>query len=308
MDRHDPHWEERLRAGPAEADALLASMRPLVSHVLVRPFVEAYRIVADVLADDGTLTDSGEVIRRALGLGRQYVAQRRLRSSEAVSALLFQTAFQLVSNRGLIGGSGGEDLAARQAAFLDELRNLLRRLDRIEDLVIRRYIRDAVRTRPAQLPRDPARSADVGREVLTGEGGAVGDDVSRGAFEDDPAAIVASAGAEVDNPVGVRHDRLVMLDDDHRLTRVDQPVKQFEQLLDVGEVQAGGRLVQDVDAAQVGHVGGQLEPLPLAAGQRGERLADGEVAEPDVGEPAEDGVRGRRVRLAGAEELTRLSH
>jgi len=148
MDRHDPRWEERLRAGPAEADALLASMRPLVSHVLVRPFVEAYRIVADVLADDGTLTDKDEVIRRALGLGRQYVAQRRLRSSEAVSALLFQTAFQLVSNRGLIGG-GGEDLAARQA-FLDELRNLLRRLDRIEDLVIRRYIRDVVQTRPAQ--------------------------------------------------------------------------------------------------------------------------------------------------------------
>jgi glycerol-3-phosphate O-acyltransferase len=154
MDRHDPRWEERLRSGPAEADALLASMRPLVSHVLVRPFVEAYRIVADVLADDGTLTDKDEVIRRALGLGRQYVAQRRLRSSEAVSALLFQTAFQLVSNRGLIGG-GGEDLAARQAAFLGELKNLLRRLDRIEDLVIRRYIRDAVQTRPAQLPAQP---------------------------------------------------------------------------------------------------------------------------------------------------------
>jgi hypothetical protein len=48
---------------------------------------------------------------------------------------------------------------------------------------------------------------------------------------------------------------------------------------------------------------GQLEPLPLAAGQRCERLAEAEVAEPDVGEPAEDGVRGRRARLAGAEEL-----
>ena len=44
--------------------------------------------------------------------------------------------------------------------------------------------------------------------------------------------------------------------------------------LNVGEVEADGRLVEDVDAALVGHVGGQLEPLPLAAGQRGERLAD----------------------------------
>jgi hypothetical protein len=50
-------------------------------------------------------------------------------------------------------------------------------------------------------------------------------------------------------------------------------------------------------------VGGELEPLALAAGQRGERLADGEVAEPDVREPLEDPVRGRHLRLAVGEEL-----
>jgi hypothetical protein len=43
-------------------------------------------------------------------------------------------------------------------------------------------------------------------------------------------------------------------------------------------------------------------------GQRRERLAEAEVAEPDVGEPVEDGVRGRRARLAGAEELLGLGH
>ena len=157
MDRHEPgspSWEERLRAGPMEADALLAQMRPLVSHVLVRPFVEAYRIVADVLAgpdvptgSDGS-ADRDEVTRRALGLGRQYVAQRRLRSSESVSVLLFQTALQLAGNRGLLGP--GEDLAAQRAGFQAELRDLLRRLDEIENLAIRRYIRDAVAARPAE--------------------------------------------------------------------------------------------------------------------------------------------------------------
>ncbi|HET7171859.1 MAG TPA: excinuclease ABC subunit UvrA, partial [Gaiellales bacterium] len=44
-----------------------------------------------------------------------------------------------------------------------------------------------------------------------------------------------------------------------------------EQLLDVGQVEAGGRLVQDVDPALVAHVRGQLQALALAAGQRGER-------------------------------------
>jgi len=163
MDRHDPDWEEHLRAGPAGADALLARMRPLVSHLLVRPFVEAYRLVADVLAHDeppsegasadgasaaGASADDAEVIRRALGLGRQYVAQRRLRSSEAVSVLLFQTALALMRNRGLL--EGGSDLAERRSVFLAELRDLLKRLDRIEDLAIRRYIRDAVRDDPLE--------------------------------------------------------------------------------------------------------------------------------------------------------------
>jgi glycerol-3-phosphate O-acyltransferase len=146
MDRHDPAWEERLRSGPDEADALLAEMRPLVSQVIVQPFVQAYRLVADVLASDDTLAvgeqaDDAEVIKRALGLGHQYVAQGRLRSSESVSVLLFATAMQLARNRGLF--EPGEDLGKRRSAFLNELRDLLRRLDRIEDLAIRRYIRDA---------------------------------------------------------------------------------------------------------------------------------------------------------------------
>jgi glycerol-3-phosphate O-acyltransferase len=156
MVRHDPAWEERLRSGPDGADALLEEMRPLVSQAIVRPFVEAYRLVADVLASEdvaavlsgvGDLADDAEVTRRALGLGHQYVAQHRLRSSESVSVLLFATALQLARNRGLFDLD--DDLAKRRAAFLTELRGLLRWIDRIEDLALRRYIRDAAGTRPA---------------------------------------------------------------------------------------------------------------------------------------------------------------
>ena len=119
-------------------------MRPLVSQVIVRPFVEAYRLVADVLASEDVaadLADNAEVTRRALGLGHQYVAQHRLRSSESVSVLLFATALQLARNRGLF--DPGEDLPKRRAAFLTELRDLLRRIDQIEDLALRRYAKDA---------------------------------------------------------------------------------------------------------------------------------------------------------------------
>src|SRR3954449_3125592 len=100
--------------------------------------------------------------------------------------------------------------------------------------------------------RGPRSGADVGREVLAGEGGTGGDEVGGGARgedpaavgggavlggrarEDDPPAVVAGAGAEVDDPIGARHDRLVVLDDDDRLAGIDEPVEQAEELLDVG--------------------------------------------------------------------------
>jgi hypothetical protein len=70
----------------------------------------------------------------------------------------------------------------------------------------------------------------------------------RGAREDDPAAIESGAGNEIDDPVGVRHVRLMVLDSDDRLAGVDEPVEQTEQLRDVGTVQPAGRFVEDVDA------------------------------------------------------------
>ena len=73
-------------------------------------------------------------------------------------------------------------------------------------------------TRPkAVLPS----GADVGRKVLASEGRAGGDEVGGRAHEDELAAVVAGAGAEVDDPVGVRHDRLVVLDHDDRFPGID---------------------------------------------------------------------------------------
>ena len=49
-------------------------------------------------------------------------------------------------------------------------------------------------------------------------------------------------------------------------------------------------------------VGGELEALALAAGEGRQRLAEAEVAEPDVGQPGQDPVRGRRLGVALGEE------
>src|SRR5437763_8342445 len=84
-----------------------------------------------------------------------------------------------------------------------------------------------------------ASAADVGGQVLPGQSGPSRNKLSRRAFENDPATIVPRTGPKVDDPVGMRHDRLMVLDDDHRLPTVDKPVEQAEQLLDVGKMQAG---------------------------------------------------------------------
>jgi hypothetical protein len=66
--------------------------------------------------------------------------------------------------------------------------------------------------------------------MFAGEGRPSGDQIHRCAFEDDAATLVARAG--VDDPVGVCHDSLVVLDDNDRLAGVDEPAPQADPLLD----------------------------------------------------------------------------
>ena len=73
------------------------------------------------------------------------------------------------------------------------------------------------------------------------------------------------------------------------LPGVDQALELRHQPLDVGGVQAGGRLVEDVErVAALGalQLGRQLDALRLAAGQLGGRLAEAQVAQADLAQHA----------------------
>jgi hypothetical protein len=79
-------------------------------------------------------------------------------------------------------------------------------------------------------------------------------------------------GAHVDEPVGGFDDVQVVLDDDDGVARVAQLVQHLEQQVDVGKVQAGGGLVQDVERAAgvaLAQLLRQLHALRLAARERG---------------------------------------
>jgi glycerol-3-phosphate O-acyltransferase len=134
---HDD-WEANVVAGGDQIDAMLFTKRPLMSGAMLRVFFEAYEIVADVLRDAPADIDPKELTQLALGVGRQYVAQTRVRSSESVSMLLFATARQVVADQDLIAPA--PDLAERRAAFRRELRNILRDFDYVEQIARTQFV------------------------------------------------------------------------------------------------------------------------------------------------------------------------
>ena len=87
------------------------------------------------------------------------------------------------------------------------------------------------------------------------------------------SAASSALGAEVDDPVGRLDHVEIVLDNHDRATRLDQPAKRRQQLADVVEVQAGGRLVEDVEDARVRLFCSLCDVLRRAASVAGARPA-----------------------------------
>ncbi|MGV2584695.1 UNVERIFIED_CONTAM: glycerol-3-phosphate acyltransferase, partial [Mycobacterium avium subsp. hominissuis] len=149
---HD-NWEDHVAAGGDEIDALLFTKRPLMAEAMLRVFFEAYEIVADVLRDAPADIGHKELTQLALGVGRQYVAQTRIRSSESVSTLLFATARQVVEDQDLIAAA--PDLAERRDAFLRELRAILQDFDYVGRIAREQFVAREAKARRESLDSRP---------------------------------------------------------------------------------------------------------------------------------------------------------
>src|SRR5215211_9261680 len=126
-----------------------------------------------------------------------------------------------------------------------------------------------------------------------------------GARRDDLATGVTTLGSEVDHVVCGPDHIQVVLDDDDGVPRVHEPVQDGEQLLDVREVKPRRRLIQDVDGlarSPLAQLARQLYALRFAARERGRRLSEPYVAEPDVAQR----VHAAGDRRNGGEELAGL--
>jgi glycerol-3-phosphate O-acyltransferase len=139
IDYHRPGWEQALRSGEIEVLDLVRAFDPYRTHWVLRPFLEAYRVVADALEarEPGAEIAEKPLLDDCMALGKQYRLQHRIRSPESVSTVLFRTALRLARNRGLLEGRGA-GVAEARAGFAAEIRATIRCVDGIEALAAAR--------------------------------------------------------------------------------------------------------------------------------------------------------------------------
>jgi glycerol-3-phosphate O-acyltransferase len=142
IDLIDPHRDigATTEIGAPGVLQSLDAARPLLAHLVLRPFLEAYLVVADrLVAHDATAVpnksgafDDQAFLVECLQVGRQWVLQRRLASDESVSLELFTTALRLARHRNLVESTEPE-LGERRRDFAAELAQTVGRIARLAE-------------------------------------------------------------------------------------------------------------------------------------------------------------------------------
>lgn len=125
-------------AAAADVWRLLESADVLLAHLVLRPFLDAYHIVADRLAahEDDSFDEEG-FLAECLQVGKQGELQRNIASAESRSMELFKTALRLARHRELVDGADATDIAKRRQQFADEIATATRRVNTIAELARR---------------------------------------------------------------------------------------------------------------------------------------------------------------------------
>ena len=113
----------------------MASADLLLAHLVLRPFLDAYHIVAVRLAayEDESFEED-EFLAECLEVGKQWELQRRIASAESRSMELFKTALRLARHRELVDGFEYPDIAERRRQFANEIATAIRRVNAIAEL------------------------------------------------------------------------------------------------------------------------------------------------------------------------------
>jgi glycerol-3-phosphate O-acyltransferase len=139
LSRYQSDWQEQLAAKSTFAQQLLLMPQPLVAHTALLSFTEAYRVVANVLAEtpDNEALEEKYCINTCLAYGRQAYLQRRISSEASIGKLLFENGYKLMENMGLTQ-AGDAELGKRRKEMNQSLRELAHRFDIIRSIAIPR--------------------------------------------------------------------------------------------------------------------------------------------------------------------------
>ncbi len=135
LSRYNAEWQASLSGTRKQVTDMLAGMRPLIAHASLLPYIEAYGVVAQVLAglEHGAGISEKDCVNAALKLGQQRYLQRRVSSKASIAKLLFSNGYKLFSNLGLTD-EGDTSVSDRRLATADEFEQLSEQLAVIESL------------------------------------------------------------------------------------------------------------------------------------------------------------------------------
>ena len=169
------------------------------------------------------------------------------------------------------GDAGDADELPQRDLHVDILQVVLARADHADEL-----------SAPLSALSGDGDEARAG-QVLSGDRIRICGDLLRRPCGDDLPPVRSGSRSEVDDVVALPHRLLVVLDDDHRVPQVAQPLQRRQQAAVVPLVQTDRRLVEDVQhtCELASDLRRQADALRLPPGERPRPPVEGEVAEAD---------------------------
>lgn len=137
MNFYDEDWQSKLKSDATWANQFLGTLKPQVAHAVLRPYIEAYRVVAECLSrleGDITLTEKAAV-SESFKYARQAYLQRRISSKSSIGKMLFSNGYKLMESLG-VTQAGGSSTADHRRRVSRNFRVLTHRLERIRSLAL----------------------------------------------------------------------------------------------------------------------------------------------------------------------------
>ncbi|HYO85270.1 MAG TPA: 1-acyl-sn-glycerol-3-phosphate acyltransferase [Dermatophilaceae bacterium] len=132
VDVDDPEFSSMMT--PQQAEEYFDRLQIHVAVLVLRPFLDAYAVVAHELAGLPPHRDIEEAkfLQHCLAVGKQWVLRKLVASDESNSLEMFRNTYQLAAHRGLLDPDS-PDVAARRLAFRDEIDAYRLRMDEITE-------------------------------------------------------------------------------------------------------------------------------------------------------------------------------